>query len=152
MRASADLLPPVPLSGIAELDIVHQRIWARLRQTQRAFGRRQLFDAMAGCVALMLELRAEYAAEEGLMTHYRYPGIPMHRASHAQLESDFSELTRAIRDAGPPASPETRARLAAMLLAATRRLAAHVLEADIPLAQFVRAARGADAPSVSPPP
>lgn len=120
------------------MDVAHARLWTRLRELRRALEQAPLADALVSCVTLLMELREEYAGEEELMARYRYSGTPMHRASHALLEGEFSELARAIRDAGrdPPAGG--RARLSEMLLAASRKLAAHVQQVDIPLARFAR--------------
>ena len=140
VRTTPDPLPPLPPSGIPEMDAAHARLWSRMRELWCALAQAPLSDAMACCVTLLMELREEYSGEEALMARHRYPGTPMHRASHTLLEGEFSALARAIRDAGRDPPRGVRARLAETLLAAGSRLASHVQQVDIPLARHVRAA------------
>lgn len=136
-----DPLPPLPPSGLPEMDAAHARLWARLRELQHALERAPLADAMLCCVTLLTELRKEYAGEEALMAGHRYPGVAMHRVSHALLEAEFSRLARAvIRNVGREPPSGTRSHLLERLLAVSQKLAAHAQQADIPLARFARAA------------
>ncbi len=126
------------------MDGAHAQLWARLQNTRRMLERAPLSEAMVCAVMLLMELREEYAGEEALMAQHHYPGLPLHRASHTLLENEFSQLARAIRDAGQHPGEDVRARLVEKLLAASHQLVAHVQHADIPMAYFVLAAPGAD--------
>lgn len=121
------------------MDAAHAQLWARLRNIRRMLEQAQLAEALVGVVTLLMGLREEYAGEEALMAQHRYPGMPLHRASHTLLESEFNQLARAIRDADCDAPENVRARLVEKLLAASHQLVAHVEQEDIPLAYFVLA-------------
>ena len=142
MRKPPDPFPPIPPSGIPGMDAAHARLWAQLHQVGRMLEQALLPDALIRCVGLLMELRQEYAGEEALMAQHGYSGMVAHRASHTLLESEFSQLARAIRDAGQDPPGDVHGRLVEMLFAAARQLAAHVQEEDIPLARHVLAVSG----------
>jgi hemerythrin len=121
------------------MDAAHVRLSARLQNIRRMLEQAPLAKALVSAVTLLMALREEYAGEEVLMAQHRYPRMSLHRASHTLLESEFSQLARAIRDADYDSPEDMRARLVEKLLAAGHQLVAHVEQEDIPLAYFVLA-------------
>jgi hemerythrin len=137
--ATAYRPPPLPVTGYRELDDAHEALSRRMAELGNMIERGPITDAVTIAVALLFELREDYAIEEALMFRTAYPDHARHQGAHAILEQTFSVLSRALR-AAPAQTPsaELRAELVDLLDAGARMLAAHVLGADVALTKYVR--------------
>jgi hemerythrin len=130
--------PALPVTGYRELDEAHEKLSMRLADLGAQIESGAFSSAITTAVALLFELREDYAIEEALMFRTGYPDYARHQASHAVLEQTFSNLSRWIRSAesGAPGA-ESRAEVLALLNTGGRMLAAHVLGADVALTKYV---------------
>lgn len=143
VQDAPDLRRIIPLVGNRAMDGLHVQLGALLVHLQGALEHRKMAAAMQHAVTLLMQLRAEYAAEEALMGRYGYAQLRTHQAAHVELERDFGALSRAIRDAGADPRGDAHSALLALLFDGARKLGAHIECADLPLADFLRSATSA---------
>lgn len=134
MRATASIAwDPGLALGVASVDAQHQELFRRAADLVAAMERGLEPDEVESLLAYLARYVCEhFGAEEELMLHFGFAGLPAHRARHQEFIRAFGLLRAEVRRSGP--TPELTTRLAATVVGWLRE---HIGVTDLELARFL---------------
>jgi hemerythrin len=119
--------------GVAAVDAQHQELFRRAAELVAAMERGPEPDEVESLLSYLARYVCEhFGAEEELMLHFGFAGLPAHRARHQEFIRAFGLLRAEVRRSGP--TPELATRLGATVVGWLRE---HIGGTDLELARFL---------------
>jgi len=132
--------------GLASVDAQHQELFRRTADLVAEMERGPEPDEVESLLGYLARYVCEhFGAEEELMLHFGFPGLPAHRARHQEFIRAFALLRAEVRRSGP--TPELATRLGATVVGWLRE---HIGGTDLELARFLIEAQREPEPPAPP--